>query len=181
MTPTRTLAAASLALLAVLAAPAPAFADTYPPGGGAAVVSVACESTFNAEPGYFSPGETVTIEILADSADAAAQSDADVAGSSMSKHTAAADGSLVYTLPKGTADASQYELTTWGSTSPERGPILYSAAQECLDASPTAEEAAQPGLPNTGADLSWLWLSGGLIFTGLIALGAVHLVRRRSV
>ena len=181
MTPTRTLAAASLALLAILAAPAPAFADTYPPGGGAAVVSVACASTYTAEPGYFSPGETVTIEITADGAETPSQTDADVAGSSMSKHTAAADGSLEYTLPRGTADAEQYALTTWGTTSPERGPILYSPAQECLDASPTAEEESQPGLPNTGADLSWLWLSGGLIFTGLIALGAVHLVRRRSV
>ncbi|MET1016098.1 MAG: LPXTG cell wall anchor domain-containing protein [Leifsonia flava] len=99
----------------------------------------------------------------------------------MSKRTAAADGSLVYTLPKGSPDAGLYELTTWGTTSPERGPILYSPAQECLGASPSAEHAAQPGLPNTGADLSWLWLSGGLIVTGLIALGAVHLVRRRSV
>lgn len=181
MTPTRTLAAASLALLAVLAAPAPAFADTYPPGGGAAVVSVACASTFTAEPGYFSSGETVTIEILADGGESAAPRDAGVAGSTMSKHTAAVDGSLVYTLPKGAAGASQYELTTWGTTSPERGPILYTPAQECLDASPTAEQAAQPGLPNTGADLSVLWWSGGLIFTGLLALGAVHLVRRRSV
>ncbi|MBG6239432.1 LPXTG-motif cell wall-anchored protein [Mycetocola sp. CAN_C7] len=169
MTPTRTLAAASLTLLVLLAAPAPAFA-AYPPGGGAAVVSVACTSTFTAEPGYYDSGESVTMEVAA----------ATEAAAVMSKHTAATDGSLEVTLPTASADAGQYEVTTWGTISPTRGPLVYSPAQECLDASPTAEEAAQPGLPNTGADLSWLWVSGGLVFTGLLALGAAALVRRRS-
>lgn len=172
MNPTRTLAAASLTLLAVLAAPAPAFADQYPPSGGAAVVSVACASTFIAQPNYFDPNETVTVEIVSETSGATA---------STSTHTAAADGSLEYTLPTATTVAGQYELTTWGTTSPTRGPLLYSPAVECVDASPAAEEASQPGLPNTGADLSALWISGGLVFTGLLALGAVHLVRRRSV
>lgn len=171
MNPTRTLAAASLTLLAVLAAPAPAFADQYPPSGGAAVVSVACASTFIAQPDYFDPNETVTIEVSGGTAAAA----------STSKLTAAADGSLEYTLPTATAVAGHYELTTWGTVSPARGPLLYSPAMECLAASAAAEQASETELPDTGADLSWLWLSGGLLFTGFLALGATRLVRRRSV
>ena len=179
MIPTRTLAAASLALLAVLAAPAPAFAEPYPPGMGASVVNAACSSTYHAGAGYFSPGETVTIEITADTAPPVV--------ASVTTHTAAGDGSLVVPLPKASVVAPQYELVTFGPISPVRGPLVYSATPACSGVSPTGQHASsggtaatQTGLPNTGADLSWLWLSGGLVFTGLLAIGAVHLVRRRS-
>ena len=183
MIPTRTLAAASLALLAVLAAPAPAFAEPYPPGMGASVVTANCSSTYHAGSGYFAPGETITIEITADTA--AAQ---DVVAS-VTTHTAAADGSLVVPLPKASVVASQYELWTSGTISSTRGPLLYSPTENCTGVSSGSSgqtpgtgshNASQNQLPDTGADLSWLWLSGGLIFTGLLALGAVQLVRRRS-
>lgn len=172
MIPTRTLTAASLALFAVLATPSAAFAEPYPPTGGAAIASMACASTFIAGAGYFDPNESVTVEIVSEASGATA---------STSTHSAAADGSLEYTLPTANSVAGEYELTTWGTSSPTRGPLLYSPAAECLDASPAAEEASEVALPNTGADLSALWLSTGLIFSGLLALGAVHLVRRRSV
>lgn len=172
MNPTRTLAAASLTVLAVLVTPMPAFADQYPPSGGAAVVNVACASTFSAAASYFDSNETVTIEIVAEKSGAVV---------STSQHAAAADGSLEYALPTASGVAGQYELTTWGASSPTRGPLLYSPAPECLVAASAVEQSSQPTLPNTGADLSALWLSTGLIFSGLLALGAVHLVRRRSV
>lgn len=172
MIPTRTLAAASLALFAVVATPGAAFAEPYPPTSGASVVSVACASTFIAGEDYFQPHESVTVEIISQSAGTAA---------STAVLSAAADGSLTYTLPTATAVDGQYELTTWGTVSPARGPLLYSPALECLASSPAAEQASETELPDTGVDLSWLWLSGGLLFTGFLALGATRLVRRRSV
>lgn len=175
MIPTRTLAATTVTLLAVLAAPAPANADPYPPRDHASVISVACASTFAAEAGYFAPDETVTVEIVASGSGVARTA------TDESTHTAAADGSLRYTLPTVSLVATQYELTTRGTSSPVRGPLLYSPAQECLEASSVAKPASPTELSSTGADLSWLWLSGGLVFAGLLALGAAHLVRRRSV
>ena len=180
MIPTRTLAVASLALLGVLAVPGPASAEPYPPGMGASVVTVACSSTYHAGAGYFSAGETVTIVITADTAPPVV--------ASTTTHMAASDGSLVVDLPKASVAASQYELVTSGPTSPTRGPLVYAPGTGCSGVSSSGATAtgsvsnssSQAGLPNTGADLSWLWLSGGLIFTGLLALGAVQLVRRRS-
>lgn len=185
MAPTRTLAAASLALFAILAAPAPALAEPYTPGSGAAIVTVACAANFDAEPGYFAGDESVTIEIVA-------EADGRTISETTSTHTAAADGSLVVPVPASGA-ADRYELTSWGTSSPVRGPLLYSPSDECRGLSPSGETpgpsgkglsnsgAEAEGLPNTGADLSALWLSGGLLFTGLLTLGAVYLVRRRSV
>lgn len=182
MIPTRTLAAASLALLAVLAAPAPAFAEPYPPGMGASVVTSGCTSTYHAGSGYFSPGETVTIVITADTVATPP------VVTSTTTHAASGDGSLMVQLPKPSVVAPQYELMTTGTVSPTRGPLLYSVSAECSGVSSsgstasgsTSNPSSQAGLPNTGADLSWLWLSGGLVFSGLLAIGAVQLVRRRS-
>ncbi|GGE99752.1 LPXTG cell wall anchor domain-containing protein [Mycetocola zhadangensis] len=170
----RAIAVAGLAVAATLSLPTMAAADQYPPGGSAAVAVAGCNAQFVAEPGYFEPGETVTFEITGANDESITVTTAALRAATFPGFTAAADGSLVVDISSTARTSGQYRLTTSGTESPTRGPIVFSPAPSCNPADSTA-------LPRTGADLTPIWLGGGMLVVGGLALGGAWLVRRKRV
>jgi LPXTG-motif cell wall-anchored protein len=170
----RAIAVAALAVTATLSLPAMATADEYPPSETAAVAVAGCNAQFVAEPGYFEPGEVVTFVITGVNDESITVTPAVLQAKTFPGYTAEADGSLEVDIMSGARTSGQYALTTTGTESPTRGPIVFSPTAAC---NPTAESA----LPRTGASLSPIWLGGGMLLAGALALGAVYLVRRKRV
>lgn len=168
----RAIAVAVLALAATLSLSTTASADEYPPDDLAAVAVVACSGQYVAEPGYFAPGETVMLTVTGANAESIALAPAALRAKTFPAFTAAADGSLVVDIRNGARTTGDFELTTSGTESPTRGPLLFSLTASC---NPTADGA----LPFTGADLTPAWLGGGMLIVGALALGGVYAVRRQ--
>lgn len=167
----RAFAAGVLAAMA-LSVPTAAAAEQYPPDGSASVAMVNCAAQYVAHPGYFEPSEAVTITITG-ADDAAATALAEGTGPDQSGgYTANADGSLVVDIASAGRAAGEYELTTSGTTSPTRGPLVFSATSSC-------QPSADGALPQTGADPGLLWLGAGMLAVGAVAVGGVSLVRRQ--
>jgi LPXTG-motif cell wall-anchored protein len=163
---------AALAVIATLSVPTMASADEYPPTGSAAISVAGCKAQYVAEPGYFEPGETVTFTVTGVNDESISITPAAFRAKTFPGFTAAADGSLVVTVSSSAATSGQYELTTVGTQSPARGPLVFSPTPSCNAADSTA-------LPRTGTDLSPVWLGGGMLAAGTVALGGVWLVRRK--
>lgn len=168
----RIIAVAALSVVAALSLPTMASADEYPPTGTAAVAVVGCKAQFVAEPGYFEPGESVTFRIEGANDGAITVTPAALRAKSFPGFTAAADGSLVVDVSSTGRTSGEYELTTVGTQSPARGPLVFGATPGCNPADSTA-------LPRTGADLNPVWLGGGMLALGALALGGAQVVRRK--
>ena len=170
----RALAVAGLVVVAGLSLPTMAAADEYPPSGTAAVAVAGCNAQYVADPGYFEPGEVVTFVITGANDSAISVTPAALQAKTFPGYTAASDGSLVVDISSSGRTSGQYQLTTTGTESATRGPILFSPEPSCNPADKTA-------LPRTGADLTPLWLGGGMLVVGGLALGGAWLVRRKRV
>jgi LPXTG-motif cell wall-anchored protein len=151
-----------------------ASADEYPPSGGAAVAVAGCNAQFVAEPGYFEPGEAVTFTLTGANEPAITLTATTPGAETSAGFTATTDGSLIVDIASTGRMSGKYELTTAGTESPTRGPIVFSPAASC-------NPAADVALPNTGATLTPLWLGGGMLVVGGLALGGAYLVRRKRV
>lgn len=168
----RAIAVAVLTLAATLSFSATATAAEYPPDDQAAVAVAACTGQFVADAGYFEPGETVTIAVTGPNVEAIALAPAVLRAKTFPTFTAADDGSLVVDIMNDAPTSGDFELTTTGTESPARGPILFSLTARC-------NPAADGALPFTGADLTPVWIGGGMLALGALALGGVYAVRRQ--
>ncbi len=177
----RAIAVTVLTLAATLSLPATATAAEYPPDDQAGVATTACTGQFVAEAGYFEPGETVTITVSGTNANAVTLAPAVLRAQSLPTFTAGDDGSLVVDIMNGASARGDFELTTTGTESPARGPILFSLTASCTPAADGALPFADgdDGLPSTGTDLTPVWIGGGMLVLGALALGGVYVVRRR--
>ncbi|MCP2032209.1 plastocyanin [Okibacterium sp. HSC-33S16] len=170
----RAIVVAAVAVAAALSLPTAAAAEQYPPRGGAAVAIVGCKAQFVAEPGYFEPGETVTFVITGANDREITVTPAALRAKTFPGFTAASDGSLVVNVNSPARTSGEYELTTTGTQSPTRGPIVFTPTSSCNPSENTA-------LPNTGANLTPVWLGGGMLLVGGFALGGAWVVRRKRV
>lgn len=168
----RSIAVAVLAVAATLSLPTAAGAASYPPDDAAAVDAAACRGQYVAEPGYFEPGETVTITITGGDEDAISIAPAAFRAKTFPTVTAEDDGSLVLNIRNEARSSGSFELTTTGTVSPARGPLLFSLTASCTP-------AADGALPHTGADLTPVWLGGGMLLVGALALTGAYVVRRQ--
>lgn len=179
----RAIAVTVLALAVTASVSATATAAPYPPDDQAAVGTSACSGQYVAEAGYFEPGETVTITVSGPDAEAISVTPAALKAKTFPTFTAGEDGSLVVDIRNNSATPGNFELTTTGSQSPARGPILFSLTASCTRGTgseiPVAGDDSE--LPNTGADTTPIGLGVGMLALGALALGGVHAVRRRRV
>ncbi|MGG7508865.1 hypothetical protein [Plantibacter sp. YIM 135249] len=180
----RTLSAAALCVLAVLAVPTAAnAAEGYGPGSCNSItptsvaqgtaVSYSCDD-------FWQPGQDVAITISGDAANAL------TVGTSTKSITVKADaaGSIALDITTGKSSLGTYTLTAKQGAITDSSDFTVveagaAAAAATSDSGPATADSGSP-LADTGFQGTVLpWIAGGLLAAGLAAL-AVVLVRRRK-
>lgn len=186
----RTLSAAALCVLAVLAVPTAANAAGYGPGSCSSIaptsVAQGASVTYSCDD-FWQPNEPVSITISGASADALTAS----TGTKAISVTATDNGSLELSVKTGASSLGTYTLTaTQGSITDSSDFTVVAASGSATgtsttsDGDPAAAAATASdngsGLASTGFQGAALpWIGGGLLAAGIAAL-VVVLARRRK-
>ncbi|HXH34422.1 MAG TPA: hypothetical protein VNJ54_08435 [Plantibacter sp.] len=175
----RTLSAAALVLLAVVALPTAANAagsETYGPGSCNSItpasVARGASVTYSCSD-FWAAGERVSITIASESADASTRTLSTVANDA---------GDIEVSIDTESDPAGTYTLTaTQGAVSDSSDFTVLDPADAAAAASASDPAAGGKALADTGFSGATLpWLAGGLVVVGAAALGTVVARRRQQ-
>ena len=182
----KALAVLSIAVMALVAAPAAANAAGYVPSGNVTVSGSATAGgtvTVGFAPGSFTPNETVSVSVSGNTAVTLSAVKAAVLTQFTKQATASGAFSVNVTLPSNASGT--YTLTATGLSSGNVGTAAITVGPATVANTGNGASLANTGsgsqLANTGATLPMLmiWIGAGALILGVAIVGTLAFVRRQ--